>query len=303
MAGGTRILVAAGLVGSCATAALAQPTMYGFSSNGEVYRIDLGTGAGSLVGNAGVSANAAASDSQDRLFTMSSATQLNQIDPFTGAGSPFLTLTGAPVATSARGMAFDSNDRLFVAFSPADTLVPDTLGVVDMSSGAVTIIGSMIRPDIQALAFDAGDNLFGLGVVPERLYSIDVATGAATLIGGMGFGGDSQALEFAADGTLYGARMNLIRIDPGNGNFSLIGATGFADIRGLAIIGEVQQCYADCDTSTGVGVLDIFDFLCFGNRFSAGDPYACDCDTSTGLGVCDIFDFLCFGNAFNAGCP
>ena len=61
-------------------------------------------------------------------------------------------------------------------------------------------------------------------------------------------------------------------------------------------------CYADCDTSTGVGVLDIFDFLCFGNRFAANDPYACDCDTTTGPGVCDIFDFLCFGNEFNAGC-
>ncbi len=70
-----------------------------------------------------------------------------------------------------------------------------------------------------------------------------------------------------------------------------------------AVMGGPPPCYADCDTSTGVGVLDIFDFLCFGNRFSAGDPYACDCDTSTGLGVCDIFDFLCFGNAFNAGCP
>lgn len=62
-------------------------------------------------------------------------------------------------------------------------------------------------------------------------------------------------------------------------------------------------CYPDCDTSTGVGVLDIFDFLCFGNRFHASDPYACDCDTSTGPAVCDIFDFLCFGNAFTAGCP
>ncbi len=69
-----------------------------------------------------------------------------------------------------------------------------------------------------------------------------------------------------------------------------------------AIIGG-GGCYADCDTSTGPGVLDIFDFLCFGNRFAAGDPYACDCDTSTGLGVCDIFDFLCFGNEFNNGCP
>ncbi len=61
-------------------------------------------------------------------------------------------------------------------------------------------------------------------------------------------------------------------------------------------------CYPDCDTSTGPGILDIFDFLCFGNRFEARDPYACDCDTSTGQGVCDILDFLCFGNAFSAGC-
>lgn len=65
---------------------------------------------------------------------------------------------------------------------------------------------------------------------------------------------------------------------------------------------ESAGCYPDCDTSTGPGVLDIFDFLCFGNRFNVGDPYACDCDTSTGPGVCDIFDFLCLGNAFNAGC-
>ena len=61
-----------------------------------------------------------------------------------------------------------------------------------------------------------------------------------------------------------------------------------------------SQCYANCECD---GVLDIFDFLCFGNKFAANDPYACDCDTSTGQGACDIFDFLCFGNAFDAGCP
>jgi hypothetical protein len=70
-----------------------------------------------------------------------------------------------------------------------------------------------------------------------------------------------------------------------------------------AFIVKLRNCYADCDPSTGPGILDIFDFLCFGNRFAAADPYACDCDTSTGPGVCDIFDFLCFGNEFNAGCP
>jgi hypothetical protein len=62
-------------------------------------------------------------------------------------------------------------------------------------------------------------------------------------------------------------------------------------------------CYADCDKSTGNGVLDIFDFLCFQNSFVSADPYACDCDTTTGPLVCDIFDFLCFQNAFASGCP
>ena len=62
-------------------------------------------------------------------------------------------------------------------------------------------------------------------------------------------------------------------------------------------------CFADCDESTGLGVLDIFDFLCFQNSFVTSDPYACDCDTTTGPNVCDIIDFLCFQKAFIAGCP
>ena len=66
---------------------------------------------------------------------------------------------------------------------------------------------------------------------------------------------------------------------------------------------EIDSCYADCDKTTGAGVLDIFDFLCFQNSFVAGETYACDCDTSTGVGVCDVFDFLCFQNAFVGGCP
>ena len=63
------------------------------------------------------------------------------------------------------------------------------------------------------------------------------------------------------------------------------------------------SCYADCDPSTGPGVLDLFDFLCFQDSFVAGEPYACDCDTTTGPLVCDLFDFLCFQDAFVSGCP
>lgn len=60
-------------------------------------------------------------------------------------------------------------------------------------------------------------------------------------------------------------------------------------------------CYADCDVSTGVGVLDVFDFLCFQDRFISGESYACDCDASSGVGVCDILDFLCFQDEFVGG--
>ncbi len=63
-----------------------------------------------------------------------------------------------------------------------------------------------------------------------------------------------------------------------------------------------RVCYADFDASTGVGVLDIFDFLAFQESFLLGETAACDCDTSTGFGVCDTFDFVCFQSAFTAGC-
>jgi len=62
---------------------------------------------------------------------------------------------------------------------------------------------------------------------------------------------------------------------------------------------ELNDCYADCSVGTGVGVLDIFDFLCFQDAFVTMTPYA-DC---TGEGTFDIFDFLCFQDAFIAGCP
>jgi hypothetical protein len=64
----------------------------------------------------------------------------------------------------------------------------------------------------------------------------------------------------------------------------------------------VEGCYADCDTSTGVGVLDIFDFLCFQDSFVSGGAYACECERFTAF-RCDIFDFLCFQSVFVGGCP
>jgi predicted outer membrane repeat protein len=58
-------------------------------------------------------------------------------------------------------------------------------------------------------------------------------------------------------------------------------------------------CYADCDASGGLNVLD---FNCFLNSFGAGSPRA-NCDNSSTPPVLNVLDFTCFINRFTAGCP
>lgn len=74
---------------------------------------------------------------------------------------------------------------------------------------------------------------------------------------------------------------------------------------GYSVCGESapMACRADCDDSTGRGILDVFDYLCFLNRFQQSDPWACEFDVFTGPGVCDVFDYVAFHAAFAEGCP
>jgi hypothetical protein len=61
-------------------------------------------------------------------------------------------------------------------------------------------------------------------------------------------------------------------------------------------------CYANCDNSTALPILNVNDYVCFQNRFAAGDSDA-NCDQSTTPPVLNVNDFLCFVNAYAAGCP
>jgi len=61
-------------------------------------------------------------------------------------------------------------------------------------------------------------------------------------------------------------------------------------------------CYANCDGSTIAPVLNVNDFLCFNNKFAAGDPYA-NCDGSTIAPILNVNDFVCFLQKYAAGCP
>jgi hypothetical protein len=70
-------------------------------------------------------------------------------------------------------------------------------------------------------------------------------------------------------------------------------------------------CYANCDGSTTVPILNVEDFTCFINEFAAAqtltpaqqvESYA-NCDGSTTQPVLNIDDFTCFINQFALGCP
>ena len=61
-------------------------------------------------------------------------------------------------------------------------------------------------------------------------------------------------------------------------------------------------CYANCDGSTAAPILNVNDFICFQNRYAAGDSYA-NCDGSTAAPVLNVNDFICFQNQYASGCP
>ncbi|MFN0132265.1 MAG: lectin-like protein [Phycisphaerales bacterium] len=73
----------------------------------------------------------------------------------------------------------------------------------------------------------------------------------------------------------------------------------------LLVYGIVEvtgvPCYANCDGSTAQPLLNVNDFVCFNNRFVAGDAYA-NCDNSTAVPILNVNDFICFLSKFAAGC-
>jgi hypothetical protein len=61
------------------------------------------------------------------------------------------------------------------------------------------------------------------------------------------------------------------------------------------------QCYANCDSSTTIPVLNVGDFTCFLQRYANNDPYA-NCDNSTAIPVLNVGDFTCFLQSYAGGC-
>jgi hypothetical protein len=231
------------------------------------------------------------------------ARRLATIDPSTGVATIIGTL---------------SDDFSYLAFRASGVLygvtgdgaaTPETLYTINTSTAAATLVFPLGNgADGEVIAF-GGDGLLyhSSGNLTALFESVNVDTQLVTPIGstfsemlGIGF--------HPGSGVMYGSNLvsELFTINLATGARTLVGdMTGqlgtSANNRGFAVVQPVL-CYPNCDASTTPPVLNVLDFNCFLNAFSAGASYA-NCDHSTTPPVLNVLDFNCFLNAFSAGCP
>lgn len=97
-----------------------------------------------------------------------------------------------------------------------------TLGSVDLSDGAVTIVGQM-RVIMSDIAFDASGQLWGVSAA-SALYRIERNTAAVTLV--RGIDQHVNSLVFGPDGQLYAANTELMTLNPQTAAVTFIGGWG-----------------------------------------------------------------------------
>ncbi len=247
-----RSLQAAVLAVSTAMAlpAAAEPLAYAVSFN-KLYRIDLGSGQTTLIGETGFNdVEGLALSSTGVLYGIVDSTKtLITIDKQTGRGN---LIGSAPGNTGLSGQGVGQFDALDfgLAFTCDGRLwaSSDTTGKlwqIDPASGHATAAGTL-GAQITGLGANA-DGLFGLGSQgDEGIYRINAATGAATRIGDLSAGivFADGGLDFDAAGNLWGILdyrppddnrpSDIVRIDLVTGAATFVSTT-LPEMEGLAI--------------------------------------------------------------------
>jgi hypothetical protein len=207
-------------------------------NGGALIRIDLATGAGTLIGatgitgtlgDAGVPALAIRRTGEMFATDIGPSARLYRLDAKSGAA----TLIGSTALTSPPAMVFDGLDVLY-AIDAAGRLY-----TVNPSTAASTLVG-LTGISIKGLAVDPTDGWLWGSDAGGGIYKIDNLTAAATLVGNTGLPA-SPDLCFDPSGALFGlsggglGTNNLISIDKSTAEGSVIGPIGFNAVSGMAI--------------------------------------------------------------------
>jgi hypothetical protein len=221
------------------------------------------------------------------------------------------------------GLAYDRGRRLFYA-SEHISGGPDRLYRIDRSSGAATLIGTIVgAQDASGLAFDPDtDTLWGIDQGSGQMYTIDLTTAAATPVGvylnpnvgGIDFDPASRTLYGLEDHPTLGTR--LIKLDLATMQPTVIGVlgTGITDCDGLAYCTDDGYLYTvDQGTHTAYRIAPSSGLATAigpaGTSAGSGYGMACGvdcappCPPNSPTPADGQFEFPITGNLAWIGCP
>ncbi len=249
--------------GYCATAVAVEPSgasalvaygRRGFQgADGQLLRVDLGSGATTVVATGltharGLAIESAGSAVLSEDLPGQQAQRLVRVDLASGAISPIVP------SLRAGALLMEPGGRTALALASDPSLPQARLARIDLATGGEQHVATLdgVDPGAPRMAFEAG----GAAVVTPSLVRVELATGRVTRLAGDAFGGvfhRAGAIAAAPDGSylrLFGARLErvltglpselLVSIDGVFGPMALDGRTLAAFVAGRAAIARVD---------------------------------------------------------------
>jgi hypothetical protein len=212
----------------------------------QLYTVNTGTGAGTFSSACAVGYpfGLAFQPTTGKLYTWDGS-NINEINKATGA--ILSTIPNFSTTDYEEGdLAFNS---LGIGFLMA--LWGDDVCQFNVATSTFTIKGfGGQADDINGLAFDAGNVLYGYSASSGKVYTINQVTGAFTLVGNSGVKGYSAGMCFDGAGNLFLAvapfagPSNFYTVNKGTGVATLVGLMGINGLVGLSFDAASGTVYA-----------------------------------------------------------
>ncbi len=229
--------------------ASASGTLYGAGPDGFLIKINVATGAGTLVGTFPSICPGGGRQVTEIEFSNLSRRAFAQCGGTSFAGFEFSLGNAAAIGSVVpNGASFTGLESVGAVWYGASVTTvggsgPSTLATLDPFAGTVTPIGATgVAGPLAGLAFDKRNRIM-YAVAGKHgsadLYTVDLRTGAATVVGSTGI--QAGSLEFGPDGRLYAGGAgadagDLYVLDPRTGASMLVGPTGFGTLSGLMLV-------------------------------------------------------------------